>query len=86
MFHLALLNWDGSNLKIGKEVGEVADIFLIMNETNKDALTEGCISSDGNKCEILYAKSREEQKQILAKVIRAGDAVLFENDLPDNIR
>ncbi len=75
-----------TNLKIGKEVGDVADIFLIMNETNKDALTEGCISSDGNKCEILYAKSREEQKQILAKVIRAGDAVLFENDLPDNIR
>ena len=70
----------------GCEVGNVADVFLIMNEINKDALTEGCISSKENKCQIIYAKSREEQKQILARIIKAGDVVLFENDLPDNIK
>ena len=82
-----------TNRLVGQEVAKCADIFLIMNETNKDALTAGATrtpdgkkSENASKCQILYAKSREEQKKILKDLLKVGDTVLFENDLPDNLR
>lgn len=99
-----------TNRLVGKEVAKCADIFLIMNETNKAALTEGATSAneevqadganEGDEaggapaeekenakgCQILYAKTREEQKKILKGLLTSGDTVLFENDLPDNMK
>lgn len=72
-----------TNLKIGKKIFEYADIFVIMNKTNKEALFEGA-KEFGR--EIYFANTRQEQKEILKKVVKAGDVVLFENDLPDNYR
>lgn len=71
-----------TNVAIGKEVSKVADVFIIMNETNKDSLYKG---AKGN-CEIFFAKTRQEQSEILKKILNKGDVVLFENDFPDNIK
>ncbi len=79
-----------TNRLAGQEVAKCADIFLIMNETNKDALTEGATSVDGKsgekkesakKCQLLFAKTREEQKKILKDLLKSGDTVLFENNM-----
>ena len=70
------------NKQAGEEVGKVADVFIIMNQTNKKALEEGA----RGKCEIHFANTRQEQKQLLQKILNKGDAVLFENDLPDNMK
>ena len=67
------------NFKIAKEVKKYADVFVIMNKTNKIALSRG---AEG--MEVYFASTREEQTEILKKILGAGDVVLFENDLPDN--
>ena len=74
------------NFNLGKQIGNIADIVLIMNETNKKALTEGIKVSGFNKENLYFAKSREEQKNILSKIVRPKCVVLFQNDLPDNYR
>jgi len=72
------------NYDIGKEIAKVADIFVIMNQTNKKALNDG--AKEGGLSEIYYANTRSEQKEILKKILQKGDVVLFENDFPDNLK
>ena len=70
------------NRQVGEEVAKVADVFVIMNETNKEALSKGAQEMN----EIYFASSRKEQKELLKKILKKGDVVLFENDFPDNIK
>lgn len=72
------------NFNVGKEVAKVADVFVIMNQTNKKALFNG--AKAGGLIEIYFANTRTEQKEILKKILQKGDVVLFENDLPDNLK
>lgn len=74
------------NYLAGKEVGSVADIFLIMNETNKKSLRQGALDGGLTEDKIFYASTRKEQQQLLKQIIQKGDVVLFENDFPDNIK
>lgn len=74
------------NYLVGKEVGKVADVFLIMNETNKKSLRQGAIDGGMSEDKIFYANTRKEQQELLKQIIKSGDVVLFENDFPDNIR
>lgn len=72
------------NFKIGQEISKVCDYVIIMNKTNSSALTEGLLNKGFNRKNIFYANTRLEQKEILKKLVKKGDIVLFENDLPDN--
>ena len=75
-----------TNIKVGKEVAKIADIFVIMNETNKTALYDGAKSGGMGKEQIFFAKTRQQQRDILKTILQKGDCVLFENDFPDNIK
>ncbi len=74
------------NKEAGREVGRVADVFIIMNETNKNALKEGAVEGGLDEKKIFFASSRDDQKKLLKDILQKGDCVLFENDLPDNIK
>lgn len=73
-----------TNFEAGKNVSRVADVFVIMNETNKDALKKGAISGGMSENQLYFANTRQKQKEILKEIVQQGDVVLFENDLPDN--
>lgn len=75
-----------TNFLAGQMVAKVADVFVIMNDTNKKALYDGAISCGMQKEEIFFATTRKEQTKFLKDILRKGDAVLFENDFPDNIK
>ena len=74
------------NERAGKEVAQVADIFIIMNETNKEALFQGARNGGMKRNQIYFAKNRAEQKKLLKEIVLPGDNILFENDFPDNLR
>lgn len=74
------------NFAVGKEVAKVADVFIIMNETNKNALLGGAMTEGMKRNQIYFANTRNQQKEILRKVIEENGIVLFENDLPDNFK
>lgn len=73
-----------ANFRLGAEIADVADYVIIMNETNKNELLSGLISHNFNQKRVFFAKSRQQQKEMLAKLLCQGAVVLFENDLPDN--
>ena len=85
MVELGKVQQEQNNLA-GRFVGETADLFLIMNETNKSALSSGAKTAGMTDMQIFYANTRKEQQQILKQILRKGDVVLFENDFPDNLR
>lgn len=74
------------NFQIAEEVAKVADCFIIMNETNKKALFSGACAGGMKEEQIMFAKTRNEQKMRLKEVVEVGGVVLFENDLPDNFK
>jgi UDP-N-acetylmuramoyl-tripeptide--D-alanyl-D-alanine ligase len=74
------------NFLIGERVAKYADIFVIMNETNKASLLGGAKSGGMKTEQIFFANTRKEQAELLKRIIKKGDVVLFENDLPDSMK
>lgn len=72
------------NTNFGKKIAEVADIVVIVNKQNFEAIKQG-LNEKGFKDENIYQAATLEQAKILMKdFIKKDDAILFENDLPDN--
>ncbi|HEU5112786.1 MAG TPA: Mur ligase family protein [Acidimicrobiia bacterium] len=69
------------NLTFAAESAAVADDLLIVGRTNRDALLEG--SAKGGAAVTVVA-SREEAVDWVRRNLGPGDAVLYENDLPDH--
>lgn len=74
------------NFEIGQKIASVCNFFVIMNDTNKKALSSGAKNGGLSSEKIFYANTRSEQQKILKNIIQKGDVVLFENDFPSNIR
>ncbi|MBP3619961.1 MAG: UDP-N-acetylmuramoyl-tripeptide--D-alanyl-D-alanine ligase [Clostridia bacterium] len=74
------------NFRAGVMIGKVADVFILMNESNKKAMFEGALKGGMDKSKIYFANSRNEQKILLKNLLQKGAVVLFENDLPDNFK
>ncbi len=70
-----------ANEVFGERAGRVADILIVVARVNRDAITAGAARSGGAR--IVTVDSLNEAQKELATVLRAGDVVLFENDLPD---
>ena len=69
------------NLTFAAESASLADDLVIVGRTNRDALLEG--SSKGG-ASVTVVTSREEAVDWVRQNLGPGDAVLYENDLPDH--
>ena len=74
------------NYKFGKMIASVCDELIIMNKVNQTALYMGAKAGGLKEAKIHFAKSRSTQVEILHSILQKGSVVLFENDLPDNIK
>ena len=74
------------NYKFGKMIARVCDELIIMNKINQTALLMGAKAGGLQETKIHFAKNRSAQVEILHKILKKGSVVLFENDLPDNIK
>ena len=59
-------------------------MILINNKVSK-WIYRGLISEGFNKNNIYQIYGFEKAKELLANILKPGDIVLFENDLPDNL-
>jgi UDP-N-acetylmuramoyl-tripeptide--D-alanyl-D-alanine ligase len=75
---------DEENFKFGARMAKVADKVIIVNEINKQAITDGLLSLKFKEENIHFAKTLEEAKQIYSGILKPGDVLLIANDLPDN--
>lgn len=71
-----------ANREFGALAGRVADVVLVVARLNRDAIVEG--ASDG-KAQVETFDTLAEATQRMKTLLRPGDVVLFENDLPDQL-
>ena len=72
------------NLEFGKTLAKYADIVFVIGKHNAEMLVSG-LKEGGMPIEnIIFAKTLNKANQELNAILKEGDVVLFENDLPDN--
>jgi UDP-N-acetylmuramoyl-tripeptide--D-alanyl-D-alanine ligase len=69
------------NIVFAAESAAVADDLLIVGRTNRDALLEGSAKGGAS---VTVVTSRKEAVDWVRRNLGPGDAVLYENDLPDH--
>ncbi len=72
------------NINFGKKISEVAQKVIIVNKQNFEAIKKGLNEKGFNDEDIYQAESLEQAKILMKDFIKKDDAILFENDLPDN--
>ncbi|HEX2240174.1 MAG TPA: UDP-N-acetylmuramoyl-tripeptide--D-alanyl-D-alanine ligase, partial [Actinomycetota bacterium] len=71
-----------SNKEFGRSAAGVADTLIVVGTTNRDALVAGAEAAR-NGCQVVIVESLDEATEELKSILKPGDVVLFENDLPD---
>ena len=72
------------NMEFGKTLAKHADIVMVIGKHNAEMLISGLTEGGMNKDNIMFAKSLNKGNALLNGIVKDGDVVLFENDLPDN--
>ena len=70
------------NEQFGRRAADVADVVLVVGKTNRRSLVRG-IECSGS-AELIMVPTRDKAVQWVRANLGADDAVLYENDLPDN--
>ena len=75
------------NRDLGKKIAESADIAIIVNRYNREAIVEGAREGGMDDTAIRTVDSFAEAQRLLASMgLTKGDTVLLENDLPDTFK
>lgn len=74
------------NTELGRQIAHSCDIAIVVNRTNREAIVKGIESEGFAKENLLIADSFAEATTLLTPILRSGDVVLYENDLPDSFK
>ena len=72
------------NVQFGENIAKVCNKVIIVNKVNLESIKQGLLQAGFNEEDILEAESLKQASTLLPNLTKAGDVVLFENDLPDN--
>ena len=75
-----------ANRELGKQIANSCDYAIIVNATNREAIRQGIDEDNLNADRYYLADSLNQAHAHLAQILKAGDVVLYENDLPDNFK
>ncbi len=74
------------NQELGRHIAESADVAIIVGQYNREALLSGIEETRPNDDNVHAVGTFAEAQQLLQSIARAGDTVLYENDLPDTFK
>lgn len=72
------------NAEFGERINSSADIAIIVGQYNRDAILAGL--GEQPACEVHIVDTFAEAQTLLNSIAKAGDTVLYENDLPDTFK
>ncbi len=72
------------NREFGEKIARSADVAIIVGQYNRDAILSGIGEPEG--VIIHTAETFNDAQALLATILRPGDTVLYENDLPDTFK
>lgn len=74
------------NEKFGEAIADSADIAIVVGEYNREAIVSGIESVEPRSAKVYKVASFAESQQLLATMLKPGDTILYENDLPDTFK
>ena len=75
-----------ANKGLGKHIAACADYAIVVNATNREAINSGITEGGMPDGKVFLADSLNSARAHLGTILKAGDVVLYENDLPDNFK
>lgn len=75
---------NSANYEFGKLLSNHADKVIVIGKHNATMLINGLLDGGMKKDDIIFAKTLSKGNDELNSIMKEGDVVLFENDLPDN--
>lgn len=82
MIELGIKEYE-ENKKFGKKAADVCDIVILVGEKRTKPIFDGLMEKRFQEKNIIIVHSLEMAQKELEKIIKPGDCILFENDLPD---
>lgn len=71
------------NFELGRQMAAVCDWLILVGPAQSRPLREGALAAAYAQERLLVAADLTEARQHLGRIVKTGDVVLFENDLPD---
>lgn len=71
------------NRRFGEQAGAVCNIAILVGPTRTEPIRAGLASAGMDPTNVHVVRDITHATELLARLTRAGDVVLFENDLPD---
>lgn len=72
------------NKEFGAQMADVVDFAILVGQKRSKPIVEGLKSKKFDDMNIFVVNNLDEATARLGKLTKAGDVILFENDLPDN--
>ena len=78
------------NRNFGQKIAASADIAIVVGEYNREAIVDGINESKekdaSSAIEVHTVPTFLDSQSLLGSILRPGDTVLYENDLPDTFK
>ena len=74
------------NRALGKHIGNSVDLAIVVGNYNREALVSGILDSGFDKKNLHVVDTFADSQVLLSKILKPGDTVLYENDLPDSFK
>ena len=72
------------NRAFGEQMAESVDVAILVGKRHTQPIVDGLLAKEFQQENIHVVSSLDESTKVLHAMMRAGDVVLYENDLPDN--
>lgn len=74
------------NEEFGRKIAASVDVAILVGEYNRDAILSGLRDAGMPEEKVHAVDTFKEAQAVLGTIAAAGDAVLYENDLPDTFK
>ncbi len=73
------------NMLLGEQIAETCDYVILVGKKISEPIHKGLKNKGYDESKLFIAQNFKEATQHLSGMVAAGDVLLYENDLPDNL-
>lgn len=77
---------NAENYEFGKRIADVCDIAILVGKNQSESIKKGLVDSGFEQQNIIIKETLFEVTDMFKTMLKNGDVVLLENDLPDNYK
>ncbi len=74
------------NAEFGKKIAAAATVAIVVGQYNREAIMEGIKQGGMNPNNVHAVDTFNDAQRLLQTIVKPGDTVLYENDLPDTFK